>query len=149
MDETTNHFLLFVSVVLVIPLVILSVVQLINGYGLSYNYFDEMAQSYCASNSHGFTFALRRDCGGRAPTCQNICKNAASSLLASIGNQRRNVACYDAFNIRKNHPLLAINPSHAQPDAGKLNMVTYGYGSGGCTWTPNHCGPNYCCCKAF
>jgi hypothetical protein len=27
----------------------------------------------------------------------------------------------------------AINPSDAQPDAGKLNMVTYGYGSGGCT----------------
>jgi hypothetical protein len=43
------------------------------------------------------------------------------------------VACYDAFNIRKNHPMLAINPSDAQPDAGKLNMVTYGYGSGGCT----------------
>ena len=59
------------------------------------------------------------------------------------------VACYDAFNIRKDHPMLAINPSGAQPDAGKLNMVTYGYGSGGCTWKPNHCGPNYCCCKAF
>jgi hypothetical protein len=29
--------------------------------------------------------------------------------------------------------MLAINPSDAQPDAGKLNMVTYGYGSGGCT----------------
>jgi len=69
--------------------VILSVVQLINGYGLNYNYFDEMAQSYCASNSHGFTFALRRDCKGIAPTCENICKNAADRLLASISNQRR------------------------------------------------------------
>jgi hypothetical protein len=59
------------------------------------------------------------------------------------------VKCYDAFQIRKNHPLLKANPGVDQPDSGKVNMVSYGYGSGGCTWRPNHCGPNYCCCKAF
>jgi len=86
---TINIYLCIVGIHFWHIAIILSFVQLINGYGLSYNYFDEMAQSYCASNSHGFTFALRRDCNGIAPTCQNICKKAANRLLASIGYQKR------------------------------------------------------------
>ena len=117
-------------------------------YSLSYNYFDEIAQSYCAGSHKFWTFAVRRDCSV-APTCNDICKNAAKNILSQIGNQRDKVACYDAFHIQKGHPVLRANPGHAQPDAGLVNMGTYGYGAGGCTWKPNHCGPNYCCCKAY
>ena len=59
------------------------------------------------------------------------------------------VECFDAINIKKNHVQLKIDTSGKQPDAGKVSMMTYAYGSGGCTWTPNHCGPNYCCCRAY
>ncbi|XP_060601615.1 uncharacterized protein LOC132754883 [Ruditapes philippinarum] len=117
-------------------------------YSLSYNYFDEIAQSYCASRSLGRVFAIRRNCAN-APTCLTMCANAKLSILRSISYLRQSVKCYDAFQIRKNHPLLKANPGVDQPDSGKVNMVSYGYGSGGCTWRPNHCGPNYCCCKAF
>ncbi|KAH3892041.1 uncharacterized protein LOC127856847 [Dreissena polymorpha] len=118
-------------------------------YGLSYNYFDEMAQTYCASKSDGWVFSLRRDCAGVAPTCNDICASASGEILRTISNQRNKVACFDAFNINKGHNQLRANPANSQPDAGKVSFATYGYGSGGCTWTPNHCGPNYCCCHAF
>ena len=117
--------------------------------GLSYNYFDEMAQSYCAASHKFFTFTIRRDCAGVAPTCQDICENAKKEILARTGNSRKHVACYDALFIRKGHPKLRLNPTPTQPDSGLVSMETYGYGSQGCSWEPNHCGPNYCCCKAY
>ena len=126
-----------------------SLVYGVEQYSLSYSYFDEIAQSYCAASHKFWTFAVRRDCGGEAPTCNDICKTAKTEILAQIGNQRKNVACYDAFNIQKSHPVLRANPGYRQPDAGVVNMGSYGYGAGGCSWKPNHCGPNYCCCKAF
>ncbi|VDH96404.1 Hypothetical predicted protein [Mytilus galloprovincialis] len=55
---------------------------------LTYNYFDEMAQSYCASQSSGWVFALRRDCARGADTCNKICASAKNAILASISNQR-------------------------------------------------------------
>ncbi|VDI30862.1 Hypothetical predicted protein [Mytilus galloprovincialis] len=123
----------------------------VEGYGMSYRYFDEMAQTYCSSQlqASAFVFAIRRDCGGIAPTCNDICKDAKDDMLNAIGQQRKDVACFNAINIRKDHAKLQLNPNHSQPDAGKISMITYGYGVGGCTWQPNHCGPNYCCCKAF
>ncbi|VDI30859.1 Hypothetical predicted protein [Mytilus galloprovincialis] len=125
--------------------------ELSTGYGMSYRYFDEMAQTYCSSQlqASAFVFAIRRDCGGIAPTCNDICKDAKDDMLNAIGQQRKDVACFNAINIRKDHAKLQLNPNHSQPDAGKISMITYGYGVGGCTWQPNHCGPNYCCCKAF
>ena len=59
------------------------------------------------------------------------------------------VGCFDALSVQKNHVKLSIDTTFRQPDAGKVSMVTYGYGDDGCTWKPNHCGPNYCCCKAI
>ncbi|XP_052089541.1 uncharacterized protein LOC127726268 [Mytilus californianus] len=119
--------------------------------GLNYNYFDEMAQTYCSSRlpDPAFVFAIRRNCHGIAPTCNDICRDANDDMLNAINHGRKNVACFDAIKIRKDHTKLQINPNNVQPDAGKISTVTYGYGMGGCTWTPNHCGPNYCCCKAF
>ncbi|KAH3746805.1 uncharacterized protein LOC127848491 [Dreissena polymorpha] len=120
----------------------------IDKYGLSYNYFDEMAQNYCAAKGDGWVFSIRRDCNV-APTCNDICASAKTDILRTINNQRTNVACFDAFRIIKDHRQLLPNPADSQPDAGKVSFATFGYGSGGCTWRPNHCGPNYCCCKAF
>ncbi|XP_063413595.1 uncharacterized protein LOC134696004 [Mytilus trossulus] len=117
---------------------------------LSYNYFDEMAQTYCTSQGKGnWVFAIRRDCNGIAPTCNSICSGAKHDMLKSIKDQRNSVACFDAYQVRKQHAHLRHDSTNTQPDAGKVNMVTYGYGSKGCSWRPNHCGPNYCCCKAF
>ena len=61
-----------------------------DGYGFSYNYLDEMAQSYCASRitEAAWTFAVRRDCNGVAPKCNDICKNAKNEILKKISNQR-------------------------------------------------------------
>ncbi|XP_060570226.1 uncharacterized protein LOC132728582 [Ruditapes philippinarum] len=117
-------------------------------YSLSYSNFDEMAQTYCASRSPGWVFAIRRNCAN-APTCNDMCAAAENSILETISYERESVSCYDAFHIHKNHPLLKANPGSDQPDSGKVNIGSYGYGSGGCTWTANHCGPNYCCCKAY
>ncbi|VDI69773.1 Hypothetical predicted protein, partial [Mytilus galloprovincialis] len=117
---------------------------------LSYNYFDEMAQSYCASQGVGnWVFAIRRNCIGKAPRCDVLCRRAKKRILKAINNERNSVACFDAIQFRKQHARLQVDSSNAQPDAGKVNMVTYGYGNKGCSWKPNHCGPNYCCCKAF
>ena len=59
------------------------------------------------------------------------------------------VGCFDAISIKKNHVQLGIDTTnYRQTDAGKVSMVTYAYGTGGCTWKENHCGPNYCCCRA-
>ncbi|XP_052788240.1 uncharacterized protein LOC128223040 [Mya arenaria] len=109
-----------------------------------------MAQSYCAAKVPGaeWVFALRRDCT-MAPTCNTICANAKASILSTISNQRKSVGCFDAFNVIKSHPILIPNAEFDQPDSGKVNLGSYSYGSGGCTWRANHCGPNYCCCKAY
>ena len=118
-------------------------------YNLSYNYFDEIAQSYCTAANKFWVFAVRRDCNGVAPTCNDICNTATKDILTRIGHQNTRVACYDAFHIQQSHPVLRANPGPSQPDAGVVNIGSYGYGAGGCTWKPNHCGPNYCCCKAY
>ena len=56
-------------------------------YSLSYSYFDEMAQTYCASRSAGWVFAIRRNCA-HAPTCNDMCANASVSILRFISNRR-------------------------------------------------------------
>ncbi|KAH3869885.1 hypothetical protein DPMN_033058 [Dreissena polymorpha] len=128
----------------------LDITSAVDKYGLSYNYFDEIAHNYCAAKGNGWVFSLRRDCNGVAPTCNDICTSVKADMLTTINNQATKVACFDGIHIKKDHKTLLSNPAPgSQPDAGKLSLVTYGYGSGGCTWSPNHCGPNYCCCKAF
>ncbi|CAG2223133.1 unnamed protein product [Mytilus edulis] len=133
---------------------------------LTYNYFDEMAQSYCASGRKGWVFALRRNCPKVGKSCKAICAGAKNKILASIRKQKRRclliftmkcgseplqifVSCFDAYLIVKGHSKLRDNPSNSQPDAGKVNLRTYGYGGTGCTYPGRSCGPNYCCCWAF
>ncbi|KAH3705630.1 uncharacterized protein LOC127859368 [Dreissena polymorpha] len=127
----------------------LDISSAIDMYGLSYNYFDEMAQNYCAAKGEGWVLSIRRDCFGLAPTCNDICTSAKIDILNAIDNQATEVACFDGIFIKKGHKQLLPNPYQSQPDAEKASLVFYGYGSGGCTWAPNHCGPNYCCCTAF
>ncbi|XP_053399738.1 uncharacterized protein LOC128557100 [Mercenaria mercenaria] len=138
------------TIFMIAVLVLLSVHQSysVETYSLSYSYFDEIAQSYCASKGSGWVFAIRRDCKN-APRCEEMCNNAKQEILEFISNQENSVSCFDAFHIIKGHPVLKANPSHPQPDSGKLNLGSYGYGSDGCRWKPKHCGPNYCCCKAY
>lgn len=70
------------------PFLIAALLPTIHGSGFSYNYFDEMAQTYCASRFiPGWVFALRRDCA-TAPTCNDICTNAKEDILGTIGGQR-------------------------------------------------------------
>ena len=76
-----NCFFLFLVCVSV-------VVYGVDQYSLSYSYFDEMAQSYCAASNKYWTFAIRRDCSGVAPTCHDICKKATYEIISSIGNQK-------------------------------------------------------------
>ncbi|CAH1246793.1 Hypp7778 [Branchiostoma lanceolatum] len=114
-----------------------------------YNYYDEVAQSICtaASSRQGWVFALRRDCLGTAPTCYNICQSARADMEEAISYNGRGSECFDAVNIAKNRPSLRPNPGDRETDAGKVGLVTYRYHQGGCSWAPNHCGPNYCCCR--
>uniref|UniRef100_A0A7M5UTX5 Uncharacterized protein n=1 Tax=Clytia hemisphaerica TaxID=252671 RepID=A0A7M5UTX5_9CNID len=102
---------------------------------------DEVAQSYCSSRAEtpSWVFAVRRHCGGEAPTCKELCQNVKTEALVSIGNQRENFACFDAIKTRKNRGSLT-----------SIKTYTFGYGKErGCNWPINDCGPNYCCCKAF
>ncbi|XP_035668727.1 uncharacterized protein LOC118410924 [Branchiostoma floridae] len=114
-----------------------------------YNYYDELAQSICtaASSRPAYVFALRRDCQGTAPTCNDICRSARADMRAAINNQASVAECFDAVHVTKNRPSLLPNPTGLQPDAGRVGLVTYRYHQGGCSWRPNHCGPNYCCCR--
>ncbi|XP_052283418.1 uncharacterized protein LOC127879949 [Dreissena polymorpha] len=52
----------------------------IDHYAIAYNYFDEMAQNYCAAKSDGWVFSLRRDCAGVGPTCNDIWLRASMAL---------------------------------------------------------------------
>ncbi|WAR29961.1 hypothetical protein MAR_003529 [Mya arenaria] len=119
-------------------------------YIINYSYLDVMAQSYCAARVPGaeWVFALRRNCT-MAPDCNTMCNNAKTSILSAISNQRTSTACFDAFNVIKDHPILSPNSGNDQPDSGQVNLGSYSYGTSGCTWPANKCGPNYCCCKAF
>ncbi|XP_063438440.1 uncharacterized protein LOC134719367 [Mytilus trossulus] len=108
-----------------------------------------MAQSYCARGRIGWVFALRRNCPKVGKSCKALCAGAKNKILASIRKQKKRVSCFDAFLIVKGHSKLRDNPSNSQPDAGKLNLRTYGYGLPGCTYPGRSCGPNYCCCWAF
>ena len=122
---------------------------------LIYNYRDQTAQSYCASKRQGeHVFAVRRDCAnpaaGSAPTCNDLCGAGSvfnGNLTAHLPSLAGATECFDALWFWTGHPRLAPNPTHLQPDAGEINMGTYSYGSGGCTWRVDHCGPNYCCCS--
>uniref|UniRef100_A0A7M5XBV8 Uncharacterized protein n=1 Tax=Clytia hemisphaerica TaxID=252671 RepID=A0A7M5XBV8_9CNID len=136
---------------LTLSIIATSLILQSNAHGLSYNYYDEIAQSYCASRykQPAFIFAIRRDCAGVGPPCIEICKKATPEAIKTINYQQKNLACFDALSINKKHNHLAIDTTSRQPDAGRVAMTTYGYGMGGCVWKANHCGPNYCCCRAY
>ena len=75
--------------ILTIPMIAVMLFPFCSGNGLSYNYLDEMAQSYCTSKNPApaYVFAIRRDCGGKAPTCNTICQNAKNEMLTTVNNQ--------------------------------------------------------------
>ncbi|KAH3830321.1 uncharacterized protein LOC127877379 [Dreissena polymorpha] len=123
--------------------VCLNIANAIDMFGLSYNYFDEMAQNYCAAKGEGWVFSIRRDCFGIAPTCNNMCAAAKTDILSAMGIQVTKAGCFDGVFIIKDHKQLLPNPVNSQPVAGRASLITYGYGVGACTWGPNHCGPNY------
>ena len=72
-----------------IPMIAVMILPFSSGNGLSYNYLDEMAQTYCTSKNPApaYVFAIRRDCGGKAPTCNTICQSAKSEMLTTVNNQ--------------------------------------------------------------
>ena len=76
---------------LTLSIIATSLIAQSNAQGLSYNYFDEMAQTYCASRYKypSFIFAIRRDCRGVGPTCNEICKQATAEAVKTIGGQRK------------------------------------------------------------
>ena len=120
---------------------------------LSYRYFDEIAQAYCATKlMSNHVFAVRRNCPTDAPMCNTLCgpgSDFATNVTAHISSAFNTFECYDGIWLWMNHPTLALNPGPGQPDAGQLNLGSYSYGSTACTWTEDSCGPNYCCCRAY
>ncbi|KAL5016417.1 hypothetical protein ScPMuIL_006006 [Solemya velum] len=117
---------------------------------IEFNDYDMMAQAFCtaATEQPAYVYAVRRNCAGTTPTCNEICTGLYSSIRKDIRYSRDLVECFDAVNVAKRRPTFADNPGSIQPDEKKLGPKTYRYGSGGCTWKENHCGPNYCCCRA-
>ncbi|KAL5015481.1 hypothetical protein ScPMuIL_009751 [Solemya velum] len=134
---------------------------------IDYSLYDAIAQTFCTSASDvpAFVFAVRRNCVGVTPTCKDICAGLQSEMLSDVNNSRRRswlnlgvfnnraedslrFDCFDAIQVVKQRTRLQDNPGHNQPDERKLGLKTYRYYHGGCTWKPNHCGPNYCCCRA-
>lgn len=80
------------NTIISLPIITVMLLPFCSGIGLSYNYFDEQAQSYCLAKtpSPSFVFAIRRDCAGRvAPTCHVICRKAREEILKSIRHQRK------------------------------------------------------------
>ncbi|XP_019616052.1 PREDICTED: uncharacterized protein LOC109463632 [Branchiostoma belcheri] len=114
----------------------------------SRNYHDELAQSICTAitNTPSFIFAIRRDCraNGDGLTCDAMCSSRLADMRLAVYGQGSTSACIDAVHVYMNRPVLA--PDH-ETDAGKVGLATFRYFSGGCSWTANHCGPNYCCCR--
>ena len=56
-------------------------------YSLSYSYFDEIAQAYCACQRKGWTFAIRRNCSKPKPSCKQVCEMAKEGILHEIDNE--------------------------------------------------------------
>ena len=78
------------NTIISLPIITVMLLPFCSGIGLSYNYFDEQAQSYCLAKtpSPSFVFAIRRDCAGRvAPTCHVICRKARSQMVKASYNQ--------------------------------------------------------------
>ena len=120
---------------------------------MTYNYKDEIAQSYCASMAAApdHISAVRRDCVGEPnQRCDDICGfngTFANEIKASLPNATlTGFGCTGGLWVWFDHPMLAPNPGPGQTDPGLLNMVTISYGSSSCFNTG--CGPNYCCCFA-
>ena len=75
----------------------------------------------------GWTYAVRRDCSGSAPTCTQVC---AAIWGPQPGDYLR---CFNSLHIYGNQP---------HDGTSQMGLKTYLYnGCGG------GCGPNYCCCS--
>ncbi|XP_066286196.1 uncharacterized protein [Branchiostoma lanceolatum] len=98
-----------------------------------YNYLDEIAQASCSAlaRTPHWVWAVPRDCHhGDGMTCDQACASAGQSLLSEVGGG--SIDCFDAFYVSRTD----------------LGLRTYHYLHGeGCSWRPDHCGPNYCCCR--
>ncbi|KAI8495436.1 hypothetical protein Bbelb_268910 [Branchiostoma belcheri] len=99
----------------------------------SYNDLTGIAQASCSAlaTSPHWVWAVPRDCHhGDGMTCDQACASMEQSFLSEVGEGR--AECSDAFYVSRT----------------ALGLETYHYlRDGGCSWQPDHCGPNYCCCR--
>jgi len=91
-----------------------------------------LAQAVCsAMGPHGWTYAVRRPCSNKAPSCAAICAGTTESQAKRAGNQR--LQCFNALHIYGRQPTTREN---------HRGLQVYKYNSCG----GSYCGPNYCCC---
>ncbi|XP_035673275.1 uncharacterized protein LOC118413825 isoform X2 [Branchiostoma floridae] len=122
----------------------------VNGSSTDYvNYRDMLAQSICTAvtDQASDIFAIRRDCRpnyGDGLTCNDMCTSRKAAMIAAVGSRKSTTECFDAIHVYGNRPVLS---SDHNTDAGKVGPAAFRYLSGGCAFTANICGPNYCCCR--
>jgi len=86
-----------------------------------------LVQGICTAiqKAAGWSFAVKRQCGNNAQTCENVCTSE---------NQAQSLQPYNAIHMYGNQPT---------KEAGQPGLKTYRYNSGR---GGDGCGPNYCCC---
>jgi polyhydroxyalkanoate synthesis regulator phasin len=86
------------------------------------------AQSVCVALApSGWTYAVRRECTHRAPSCDEVC----SRIRARQAKKR--MRCINALHIYSN---TGFHKTHQK------GLKTYKYNS----CSGRYCGPNFCCC---
>ena len=82
--------------VFTIPMIAVMLFPFCSGSGLSYNYLDEMAQTYCTSKNPtpAYVFAIRRNCLGVAPRCNAICQTAKGEMRKNTGFSRKKLVFF-------------------------------------------------------
>ena len=86
-----------------------------------------LAQASCTAlkPSGGWTFAVQRECGSSAPSCDEVCKSLKEGQAGQL-------SCFNSLHIYANQPFTST---------AELGLKVHKYnGCGG------GCGPNYCCC---
>ncbi|XP_071141099.1 uncharacterized protein [Mytilus edulis] len=133
----------FVVTLLNIFVLVIFIISCVNG--LDFASFDKTAHAYCASHSNGHVFVLRRDCEKTTKDCKAMCTAAKDAIVGTIYHKKDTVACFDAYKVYTHE----YNSTDVMQTTGLVGFHTYGFGPRGCTGSPDHCGPNYCCCVAY
>ena len=103
---------------------------------------DIIAQATCSAyvqlNTHGWMYAVRRDCSNSTPTCDQICANKYLHVQDAQTAQRTIRTCAGAVHVYLGRPATGSG------NTPKLGLKTLFEGFEKCI---GGCGPNYCCCK--